>query len=69
MLRKIISITPTRRVWRQEPRQPAPAGGCFRKAEKIAKVVMFLASDESSFITRQLLPVDVGNTARQVRDA
>jgi NAD(P)-dependent dehydrogenase (short-subunit alcohol dehydrogenase family) len=37
--------------------------GRFGKAEEIANAALFLASDESSFITGQALPVDGGFTA------
>lgn len=38
--------------------------GRFAKPEEIAKAVLFLASDDSSFITGHLLLVDGGNTAQ-----
>jgi meso-butanediol dehydrogenase / (S,S)-butanediol dehydrogenase / diacetyl reductase len=38
--------------------------GRFGKPEEIAKVVLFLASDDSSFMTGHLLLVDGGNTAQ-----
>lgn len=38
--------------------------GRFGKPEEIASVVLFLASDESSFVTGHLLLVDGGNTAQ-----
>ncbi len=38
--------------------------GRFGKPEEIAKTVLFLASDDSSFMTGHLLLVDGGNTAR-----
>jgi NAD(P)-dependent dehydrogenase (short-subunit alcohol dehydrogenase family) len=38
--------------------------GRVGKAEEIAQVVLFLASDESSFMTGAAVPVDGGNTAQ-----
>jgi len=38
--------------------------GRFGKPEEIAKAVLFLATDDSSFITGHLLLVDGGNTAQ-----
>ena len=38
--------------------------GRFGKPEEIAKAVLFLASDDSTFVTGHLLLVDGGNTAQ-----
>ena len=38
--------------------------GRFGKPEEIANAVVFLASDEASFVTGHLLLVDGGNTAQ-----
>ena len=38
--------------------------GRFGKPEEIAKAVLFLASEDSSFMTGHLLLVDGGNTAQ-----
>jgi NAD(P)-dependent dehydrogenase (short-subunit alcohol dehydrogenase family) len=38
--------------------------GRFGKPEEIAKAVLFLACDDSSFMTGHLLMVDGGNTAQ-----
>ena len=38
--------------------------GRFGKPEEIARAVLFLASDDSTFVTGHLLLVDGGNTAQ-----
>ncbi len=35
----------------------------YGKSEEVAHVILFLASDEASYVTGQALPVDGGNTA------
>jgi NAD(P)-dependent dehydrogenase (short-subunit alcohol dehydrogenase family) len=35
----------------------------YGRAEEVAWAILFLASDEASYITGQALPVDGGNTA------
>jgi NAD(P)-dependent dehydrogenase (short-subunit alcohol dehydrogenase family) len=35
----------------------------YGRAEEVAQAILFLASDEASYITGQALPVDGGNTA------
>ena len=35
----------------------------YGTAEEVAQLILFLASDEASYITGQALPVDGGNTA------
>jgi NAD(P)-dependent dehydrogenase (short-subunit alcohol dehydrogenase family) len=38
--------------------------GRVARAEEVARAVAFLASDEASFITGALIPVDGGNSAQ-----
>ena len=38
--------------------------GRIARAEEIASAVVFLASDDASFVTGAILPVDGGYTAR-----
>ena len=35
----------------------------YGRPEEVARVILFLANDEASYVTGQALPVDGGNTA------
>jgi NAD(P)-dependent dehydrogenase (short-subunit alcohol dehydrogenase family) len=63
MLEREIAMSPEPEKAREVWQQAIPLGR-FAQASEIAKVVLFLASDESSFITGSAILVDGGETAQ-----